>query len=119
LNLDIVPQAFAKRTQLPLPLPAPLQGNSKTGLLGYRLDAVELQPKAQNLGTVQGISTDEFEQQWKKLGAPALASAASRAYRFQRVAPQAGLELRIEPTDRQAQLQVLWNFDRHHAELNA
>ena len=42
LNLDIVPQAFGPKTRLFLPLPAPLQGVSKSGVLAYRLDAAEI-----------------------------------------------------------------------------
>ncbi len=124
LNLDIVPQLSLRERKLLLPLPAPLQGKSAGGLLGYHLDADE-NPSAQDLA-VQSITPEEFEPLWKKMGGPTIVDpdgmkkgivSATRAYRFQRRSLQAGLEIDVRGDSRQAQFQLLWGLDLHHADL--
>lgn len=117
VNLEIVPPAFAHKPQMLLPLPAPLQGQSVSGFLGYHLESPEIRRAAQNLVAVQSISSEEFAEQWKKQTGQ-IAPTATRALSFQRGAPQAGLELEIEPNARQAQLRLQWNLDHHHALFN-
>lgn len=114
LNLDIVPLLPLRERKLFLPLPAPLQGKSVAGLLGYRLDADE-NPSAQDLA-VQSITPEEFEPLWKKAGGP-LVGSATRAYRFQRKSAQAGLEIDLRGDSRQAQFVLQWGLDLHHADL--
>lgn len=115
LNLEMVPQFLAREKQF-LPLPAPLQGKSIFGLLGYRLDAAELEVRRQNL-TVQSITPAEFKQLWKKHHGPE-AAQASHAYSFQRTSQQAaGLELILQPNARQVQLQLQWDVEFYHADL--
>jgi hypothetical protein len=114
LNLDIVPLLSLRDRKLLLPLPAPLQGKSVAGLLGYRLDADE-NPSTQDLA-VQNLTPEEFEPLWKKAGgAPVV--AASRAYRFQRKSLQAGLEIDLRGDSRQAEFHLQWGLDLHHADL--
>jgi hypothetical protein len=119
LNLEMVPPAFGQKSSVLLPLPAPLQGESGTGLLGYRLDAAEIRRSAQNLVAVLSINAEDFEQQWKKQNAPSLPPGApvSRAYRFQRKATKAWLELITRPNAWQATGQLQWNLDHHKADL--
>lgn len=115
LNLDIVPQPFGQKTTRRLALPAPVQGVTKTGLLGYRLDRAEVGSSALNL-SVQAITPDEFEKQWSKQIAQPL-PVATRAYTFQRKGQKAWLEPKVEPSDQQAQLQLVWNLDRQRADV--
>jgi hypothetical protein len=123
LHLDLLPlfpSSAGERADgklLPLLLPGPVQGKSSGGILAYRMDA-DARPKALNL-SVASISAEEFEQRWKKHGAPAVPAAATRAYNFQRAALQAGLEVVVEPSDQKAQLDVQWHFDKHHADFIA
>ncbi len=116
LNLEVVPPASAQNPHLRLPLPAPLQGKSSAGLLGYHLDAPETRRAAQSLVAVQSMSVEEFEVQWKKQNGPPI-PGATRALSFQRSAQQAGLELEIEPISRQTQAQYQWSVDHHFADL--
>jgi hypothetical protein len=115
LNLDIVPLLSMRERKLLLPLPVPaLQQGKVAGLLGYRLDADE-NPSAQDL-VVQSITPEEFDPLWKKAGGPPVASV-SRAYRFKRSSPQAGLEIDLRGESRQAQFHLQWGLDLHHADL--
>ncbi len=116
LNLEIHPRLSLRERQLLLPLPAPLQSKSIAGLVGYRLDALELRSTAQNL-SVQGISAAEFEQLWKKQTLRASPTSPARAYNFQRKGVQAGLELATQSETRQARFQLDWTVDLHHADL--
>jgi hypothetical protein len=111
LNLELVPQGGGPAGKLMLLLPAPLQGKSVGGLLGYRLDAVEIKGIAQNLA-VQSMPTDDFERQWKKQPVP-----VSRAYSFQRKAAKAWLELITQPNAWQTQGQIDWTVDQGYADL--
>ena len=118
LLLECVPQFGASQKQLllSLPSPIPLQGKSVSGLLGYRLDAVEVKGTVLGAADPQRITPEEFEQLWKKQLGPAIPQA-SRAYSFQRKTPQAGLDLVIQPSARQAQFHLAWKVDLHHADL--
>ena len=123
LNLEFAVQPAAPTRPmmtLPLRLPTASQGKSKSGLLGYRLDAKETKASPQNL-SVQSIQPEDFELGWKKQSIGSSAPAASRAYSFQRPLPQAGagLILEVQPLARQAQLDVEWRLDMHCAELEA
>lgn len=111
LHLEFVPRGFGKATQLLLSLPAPVQGKSVAGLLGYRLDVPEKDtPAAPNLGIIRILSAAEFQKQWSqstRLPIP----AASRGYAFERRGQQAGLRLEVVPIARQAQADLLWRVD--------
>lgn len=114
LSLDIAAQIPLQERKLNLPLPAPLQGKSVAGLLGYRFDADE-NPSAQDLA-VQSIAPEEFEPLWKKAGGGPIAQA-SRAYRFQRKSNQAGLHLERRGEGRQVRFVLQWGLEPHHADL--
>jgi hypothetical protein len=111
LNLELVPLGGGPAGKVVLLLPAPLQGKSVGGLLGYRHDAVEIKGIAQNLA-VQSMPTDDFERQWKKQSVP-----VSRAYSFQRKAAKAWLELVTQPNAWQTQGQIDWTVDQGYADL--
>jgi hypothetical protein len=116
LNLEVVPQSISAQQQLSLPLPAPIKAKSVSGLLGYRLDATETRTTPQNL-SVQEIKAADFDQEWKMLIPRSPVPSASRAYRFQRNAQQAGLKLGIQTSVRHAQLDLQWRVDLHHADF--
>jgi len=116
LHLEMMPQTIAVQGQMSLPLPAPMQGKSVSGMLGYRLDATEVRTTAQNL-SVQGMNAADFEQAWKKQSQRSTVATPSRAYNFQRKSQQAALELVIQPSTRQAEMDLVWKVDLHHAEV--
>ncbi len=118
LQIETMPQTIAVQKQMSLPLPAPLQGKSVFGMLGYRLDATELRTTVQNLA-VQSLNVADFEQAWKKQNPRSPIATPSRAYNFQRKSQQAGLELIIQPNVRQAAIDLNWKIDLHHADLIA
>ncbi len=116
LRLDALPTELTNR-RLVLKLPAPIQGKSTEGWLGYRLDATESRGAAQNLA-VQSMTTAEFLQNWQRLGGIRTA-APTRAYRFQRKAVVAGLELFVLPSELKARCEFIWNIDSAGADLSA
>ena len=116
LNLEIVPQLPVRDRQL-LPMPAPFQGKSTSGMLGYRMDSADLRPTPRNLA-VQSMPTAEFDQTWKKIGLLTM-PAASFAWTFQRTPQPGGLELLPQPSVRQVKSNLLWRLDSGHADLQA
>ncbi|MBI1831200.1 MAG: hypothetical protein HYR84_07110, partial [Planctomycetes bacterium] len=111
IQIEAVPFAGVKAGKVVLAPPAPLQGKSSGGSLAYRLNAKEVAIFAKNLN-VQSSKTDEFEILGKK---PAV--LVTRAYRFERSAVKAALELVTQPNTWRAQGQLQWIVDAHHADL--
>ncbi len=116
LRIEALPTDFTTQRMM-LNLPAPMQGKSIEGWLGYRLEATESRGAAQNLA-IQSMTTDDFQQNWQRLGG-AKSVEATRAYRFQRKALIAGLELFVQPRELKARCDFRWDIDSIGADLLA
>lgn len=114
LTIEFIPQLAFQTKPLLLPLPAPTQGSTSLGQVGYRLQASE--PRTQNL-SVENIPTADFAAAWKQLTNQAI--VVSRAYTFQRKALQSGLDLVMQPVDRRTQADIVWKIEPHFADLSA
>lgn len=111
LQIESVPPPAAKGGKFTLMPPAPLQAKSSGGSLAYRLYAKEVAISAKNL-SVPSSDANEFEILGKKPTVP-----VTRAYRFERSAVKAWLEIVTQPNTWRAKGTLEWTVDSQHSDL--